>query len=249
MSQVLIVTGSSRGIGAATAVAAGRLGYSVCVNYRVNQEAAEKVVNEIRAVGSKAISVQADMGKEADVIDLFSTVDRELGPVTGLVNNAAILGGLQSKVEDMTAERINKMLAVNVTGCFLAAREAIKRMSRERGGKGGAIVNVSSLASRLGAANEYVDYAASKAAVDTLTIGLSKEVAHLGIRVNAVRPGTIRTDIHASGGSPDRAEKVGPLIPLQRPGEPEEIAHTILWLLSQEASYVTGAILDATGGR
>jgi NAD(P)-dependent dehydrogenase (short-subunit alcohol dehydrogenase family) len=242
---VIVITGGGRGIGAATARLASEKGYAVCVNYLRDRTSAENIVKEIT---TKAVAVQADTSLEADVVRLFNTVDQELGRVTALVNNAGIVLR-QSRVEDMTAERIHRMMAVNVLGPLLCSREAIKRMSTRHGGKGGAIVNISSGASRLGSPGEYVDYAASKGAVDTMTIGMSKELAAEGIRVNAVRPGFVHTDIHASGGEPNRIERLRDGIPMKRGGEPEEIARAILWLLSGEASYSTGAILDATGGR
>jgi len=248
MRQILVVTGGSRGIGAATALLAAERGYTVCVNYQSNASAAEKVVNEIRASGGEAIAVQADVSVEADVIRLFETVDRELGRVTALVNNAGILER-QMRVEDMSAERLNRILAVNVTGIFLCAREAVRRMSTRHGGPGGAIVNVSSVAARLGSPGEYVDYAASKGATDTFTIGLAQEVAPDGIRVNAVRPAFIYTDIHASGGEPNRVDRVKGMVPLRRGGTAKEVAHAILWLLSDEASYSTGTFIDVTGGK
>jgi NAD(P)-dependent dehydrogenase (short-subunit alcohol dehydrogenase family) len=248
MKQVLVVTGASRGIGAATARLAASRGYAVCVNFRENEAAARGIVTAIQEGGGEAIAVQADVASEGDVVRLFATVDEKLGTVTGLVNNAGMLEK-QSKVETMTAERIVRVLTTNVVGSFLCAREAVRRMSSERGGRGGVIVNLSSAAARLGGSGEYVDYAASKGAVDTLTVGLAREVAGEGIRVNAVRPGIIETEIHASGGDPQRAERKGPLAPLGRAGRVDEVAHAILWLLSSEASYVTGAILDVTGGR
>lgn len=245
---VLIVTGASRGIGAATALLGAARGYAVCVNYRKEQEAAEAVTARIRASGGRAFAFRADVSREDDVARLFGAVDEELGLVTALVNNAGILER-QTRVEEMTAERVNRVLATNVTGCFLCCREAVLRMSAKRGGPGGAIVNVSSAAARLGSAGEYVDYAASKGAVDTLTIGLAREVAAEGIRVNAVRPASIHTDIHASGGEPDRVRRLESSIPMGRGGTPEEVAHAILWLLSDEASYCTGSFLDLAGGR
>jgi NAD(P)-dependent dehydrogenase (short-subunit alcohol dehydrogenase family) len=242
---VMVITGGSRGIGAATAKLAAERGYAVCVNFLQDRKAAEKVVKQLK---SKAVAVQADTSKEADVVRLFATVDKELGRVTALVNNAGIVAK-QSRVESMDAGRIERMLAVNVLGPLLCTREAIKRMSTRHGGKGGAVVNISSGASRLGSPGEYVDYAASKGAVDTMTIGLAKELAADGIRVNAVRPGFVHTDIHAAGGEPNRIERLRDSIPMKRGGEPEEIARAILWLLSDEASFSTGAILDAAGGR
>jgi len=248
MDKVLVVTGGSRGIGAATARLAAEGGYAVCINYLRNRAAADALVDAIRAGGARAIAVPGDVAVEADVVRLFQTVDAELGRITALVNNAGILER-QMRVETMDAARLNRVFATNVTGSFLCAREAIRRMSTQRGGQGGAIVNVSSAASRLGSPGEYVDYAASKGAIDTLTIGLAREVATEGIRVNAVRPGVIHTDIHASGGDPGRPERVRSAIPMQRVGDAEEVARAILWLLSEEASYTTGAILDVTGGR
>lgn len=248
MKRVMIVTGGGRGIGAATArLAAGR-GYSVCVNYRQNRDAAEALVRDIRDSGGEAIAVPADIASESEVVRLFQEVDAQLGSVTALVNNAGILER-QMRVEEMDSGRLTRILTTNVTGSFLCAREAVRRMSTRNGGRGGAIVNVSSAASRLGSAGEYVDYAASKGAIDTLTIGLSREVATEGIRVNAVRPAFIHTDIHAAGGEPDRIERLRSSIPLQRGGQPEEVAQAILWLLSDEASYVTGAFIDLAGGR
>ena len=245
MSGVMLITGGGRGIGAATARLAAERGYSVCVNYRADQTSAHNLVDEI---GKKAIAVQADVASEADVLRLFKTVDEKLGRLDVLVNNAGIVDR-SSRVEAMSAERIQRMLAINVTGSFLCAREAVKRMSTRHGGKGGAIVNVSSMAAKLGAAGDYVDYAASKAAIDTLTVGLAREVGAEGIRVNGVRPGVIRTEIHATSGDPARAERIGAAAPLQRAGEAEEVARTILWLASGEASYITGALLDVSGGR
>lgn len=248
MRGVLVVTGASRGIGAATARLAATQGYAVGVNYRHSSTAADAIVAEIQAGGSRALAVAGDVAEEGQVAHLFETVERSLGPITGLVNNAGVLEP-QARVEDMDARRLQRILATNVTGAFLCAREAVRRMSRRHGGHGGAIVNVSSMAARLGAPNEYVDYAASKAAVDALTIGLAKEVAAEGIRVNAVRPGVIYTDIHASGGEPDRVERLKDAVPMKRGGQPEEVAQAILWLLSDDASYVTGSFVDVSGGR
>jgi NAD(P)-dependent dehydrogenase (short-subunit alcohol dehydrogenase family) len=248
MSKVLVVTGGGRGIGAATALLAAKRGYAVAVNYLKNSEAADRVVETIKEARGKAIAVAADVSVESQVVAMFAETDRMLGRVSALVNNAGIVD-LRSRVEDMSAERIQRMLAVNVTGSFLCAREAVKRMSTRNGGKGGAIVNVSSIAARLGGPGDYVDYAASKGAIDTFTIGLAKEVGGEGIRVNAVRPGVIRTEIHAASGDPGRVERIGAVTPLLRPGETEEIARSIMWLLSDEASYITGAILDVSGGR
>lgn len=248
MQDILIVTGGSRGIGAATARLAGARGYTVCVNYLRDESAASAVVDEIVAAGGNAIAVAGDVAREADVVRLFEHVDEALGPVTALVNNAGILE-TQTRVEHMDAARLERVFTVNVVGSFLCAREAVRRMSTRHGGQGGAIVNLSSAASRLGAPDEYVDYAASKGAIDTFTIGLSREVAAEGIRVNAVRPGIIDTEIHARGGDPGRVERLAGSLPMRRGGSPEEVATAILWLLSGEASYTTGALLDIAGGR
>ena len=247
-SRAVLITGASRGIGASTARLAAKAGYDVCLNYLRNHEAAEGVARDVRAAGRKALVVQGDVGEEADVLRLFSACDEAFGPLDALVNNAGILE-LKMRLEDMEAGRLDRVMKANIIGSFLCAREAVKRMSTKRGGSGGAIVNVSSVAARLGAPDEYIDYAASKAAIDTLTIGLAKEVAMDGIRVNAVRPGPIHTDIHASGGEPHRIERIKGAIPMKRGGEPDEVAHAILWLLSDEASYTTGALLDVAGGR
>jgi NAD(P)-dependent dehydrogenase (short-subunit alcohol dehydrogenase family) len=247
MNKVLIVTGGSRGIGAATAMLAAEQGYDVCVNYLQNQEAANSVVNSIEQRGGKAIAVSADVASESDIIQLFDTVDKQLGKVTALVNNAGILEQ-QTRVEYMDVARLNRVFATNITGSFLCAREAIKRMSTRYGGAGGAIVNVSSGASRTGSPNDYIDYAASKGAIDTMTIGLAKEVADEGIRVNAVRPGLIYTEIHAAGGEPNRVNRLKTMIPLKRGGEAIEVAQAILWLLSDDASYTTGSFINVTGG-
>lgn len=246
--KVLLVTGGSRGIGAATARLAAARGYAVGINYVRNRPAAEALVREIRDAGGEAVAIAADVGVERDVVCMFEQVDAELGPISALVNNTGVLER-QMRVEEMDAARLARIFTTNVIGAFLCAREAVRRMSTRRGGAGGAIVNVSSIAARLGAPDEYVDYAASKGAVDTLTVGLAKEVAGDGIRVNGVRPGVIYTDIHASGGEPDRVERVRAGVPMRRGGQAEEVAHAILWLLSDEASYTTGAILDVTGGR
>jgi NAD(P)-dependent dehydrogenase (short-subunit alcohol dehydrogenase family) len=245
---VLIVTGGGRGIGAATARLAAKKGYAVCINYLHDRASADAVAQDIRDQGGSAIAVPGDVASEQDVVRLFAECDRSLGPLTALANNAGIVTR-QSRVEAMDAERLQRMFAVNVVGAFLCAREAIKRMSTKHGGKGGAIVNVSSGAARLGSPGEYVDYAASKGAIDTMTIGLAKELAPDGIRVNCVRPGFVHTEIHAAGGEPNRIERLRDSIPMKRGGEPEEVARAILWLLSEEASYSTGAILDVTGGR
>lgn len=244
--KVIIITGASRGIGAATARLAGQRGYRVCVNYVRDRSAAEAVVTAIEADGGRAIAVPADVSLEDDVARLFSEVDDRLGPLTALVNNAGILE-TQMRVDQMRADRLNRLFATNVTGYFLCAREAVRRMSTRHGGRGGAIVNVSSAASRLGSPGEYVDYAATKGAIDTLTIGLAREVAAEGIRVNAVRPAFIYTDIHASGGEPGRVDRVKHAVPMRRGGHPDEVAQAILWLIS-EASYSTGAFIEVAGG-
>ncbi|HSM89989.1 MAG TPA: SDR family oxidoreductase [Desulfobacterales bacterium] len=247
MKKIAIITGASRGIGAATALLAAERGYAVCVNYLRNRAAADAVVHAIDCSGGKAIAVAADVSVEADVLRLFESVDKKLGPLTALVNNAGILDR-QMRVEEMNAARLNRVFATNITGYFLCAREAIRRMSIKRGGAGGAIVNVSSGASRTGSPGEYVDYAASKGAIDTMTIGLAREVAEEGIRVNAVRPAFIYTDIHSSGGEPGRVDRVKQFVPMKRGGEAIEVARAILWLLSDEASYSTGTLIDVTGG-
>jgi NAD(P)-dependent dehydrogenase (short-subunit alcohol dehydrogenase family) len=246
--RVMIVTGGGRGIGAATARLAAKRGYAVCVNYLRDRDAAESVVHEIRSAEGRAIAVAGDVSLEADVLKLFQESDRSLGRLTALVNNAGIVVRA-SRVEAMDGARLQRMFATNVIGPFLCACEAIKRMSTKHGGKGGAIVNVSSGAARLGSPGEWVDYAASKGAIDTMTLGLAKELAEEGIRVNCVRPGFVNTDIHATAGEPDRIERLRESIPMKRGGEPGEVARAILWLLSDEASYSTGAILDVTGGR
>jgi NAD(P)-dependent dehydrogenase (short-subunit alcohol dehydrogenase family) len=248
MKKVLIVTGGGRGIGAAIARLAAADGYAVCLSYLSNQAAADELVASIAAKGGVALAVQADVAVEQDVVRLFGQVDASLGRVTALVNNAGILER-QGRVEDMDAARIGRIFATNVIGSFICAREAIRRMSTRHGGSGGAIVNLSSRASRLGAPGEYVDYAASKGAIDTFTVGLAKEVAAEGIRVNAVSPGVIYTDIHASGGEPGRVVRVKDAIPMRRGGTAEEVARAVLWLLSDAASYTTGASIDVAGGR
>ncbi|HEX6295188.1 MAG TPA: SDR family oxidoreductase [Burkholderiales bacterium] len=245
MGGVMIVTGGSRGIGAATARLAATRGYAVCVNYRRERDAAERLAKEI---GAGAIAVAGDVSDEGDVLRLFEAVDCELGPVSALVNNAGIVD-LGTRVEAITPARLQRMFAVNVFGSFYCAREAVKRMSRRHGGKGGVIVNLSSIAAKLGGPGEYVDYAAAKGAIDTFTVGLAKEVGDEGIRVNAVRPGIIRTEIHLSSGDPGRVERIGAAAPLGRPGEAEEVARVILWLASEESSYMSGALVDVSGGR
>jgi NAD(P)-dependent dehydrogenase (short-subunit alcohol dehydrogenase family) len=244
----ILITGASRGIGAATARVLAAKGHNLCINYHEQKDKANRLVEHLQKQGVKAIAVQADISQEQQVVNLFNTMDEQLGPLTGLVNNAGILLP-QMPVEQMDAERINRLLTTNVTSYFLCCREAIKRMALKNGGQGGAIVNVSSAAARLGSAFEYVDYAASKGAIDTLTRGLSIEVAKQGIRVNCVRPGFIATDMHADGGEPNRIERVRSFIPMGRGGEPEEVANAIAWLLSEDASYVTGSFTDIAGGR
>ena len=241
--KVLVVTGGGRGIGAATARLAAHSGYRVCVNYRKEKDAAETLAREIGG-----LAIQGDVASEADVVRLFQAVDEKLGRVNVLVNNAGIVDR-GARVESMSAERIQRMLAVNVLGSFLCAREAVKRMSKRNGGAGGAIVNLSSIAAKLGAPGEYVDYAAAKGAIDTFTVGLAKEVGADGIRVNCVRPGVIRTEIHLASGYPARVDRIGSAAPLGRAGEADEVARTILWLASDEASYISGALLDVSGGR
>lgn len=247
MSGVMVVTGGSRGIGAAICRLAAARGYDLCVNYASDRAAAEAVVAEVEAVGRKAVAVQADLAKPEEIAPLFEAA-AELGPLTALVNNAGITGRI-SRLDAVDIEIIRRTVDLNVTGAILAAREAVLRMSTRHGGRGGGIVNISSVASRLGSPGEYTWYAATKGAIDSFTLGLAKEVAAEGIRVNAVSPGLIDTGIHAAGGNPDRVAQVAPNIPLGRAGTPEEIAQATLWLLSEEASYVTGAILSASGGR
>ena len=248
MAGIVLITGGSRGIGAAAAHLAASRGYAVCVNYRANETAARAVVQNITAGGGRAIAVQADVGIEAEVVRLFETCDRQLGTLTALVNNAGILE-TQARVEAMDAARLQRVFAANVTGAFICAREAVRRMSTKHGGQGGAIVNISSRAAVLGSPNEYVDYAASKAAIDTLTIGLAQEVAQEGIRVNAIRAGIIYTEIHASGGEPGRVDRLKATVPMRRGGTADEVARAILWLLSDEASFTTGSFVDVSGGR
>ena len=246
--RTLVVTGGSRGIGAAVAQLAGSRGYSVAVNFRCHEAAARAVVEEIRSSGGSAVAIRGDVALEADIIRLFQDAEQELGPIYGLVNNAGVTGGF-SRVEMLEAASLAQVLSANIAGTILCSREAVKRMSNRRGGQGGVIVNISSLAARTGGAGEWVHYAASKGAVDTFTIGLAREVAAEGIRVNAVAPGLIATEIHAANGSPDRLEKLSPSIPLGRPGSPTEVAEGVLWLLSDAASYTTGTILEIGGGR
>ena len=248
MNKVLLVTGASRGIGAATARLAGTEGYAVAVNYSTNAQAADDVVRTIEASGGTAIALQADIGDEAQVMRLFEQVDQQLGTLTALVNNAGVVD-VSSTVAEMTGARLKRMFDINVLGSIFCAREAVRRMSTQRGGAGGAIVNLSSAASRLGSPGQYVDYAAAKGAIDAFTMGLAKEVAAEGIRVNAVRPGLIDTDIHASGGEPDRVARLVHMVPMQRSGSAEEVAQAVVWLLSDAASYTTMSLLDVSGGR
>jgi NAD(P)-dependent dehydrogenase (short-subunit alcohol dehydrogenase family) len=248
MAQNILITGGGRGIGAAIAISAARAGYDVGLSYKNDQRRAEAVVAEIRALGRKAFAMQSDVAQEEQIVALFARSDRELGQLSALVNNAGITGNA-TRVENVDAASINGVLAANITGSFICAREAVKRMSTKHGGRGGAIVNISSAAARHGSPNEYVHYAASKGAIDTFTVGLAKEVADDGIRVNAIRPGLIDTEIHASSGLPDRIARITPTIPLKRIGSADEVAAAVLWLLSDAASYVTGAILDVSGGR
>jgi NAD(P)-dependent dehydrogenase (short-subunit alcohol dehydrogenase family) len=248
LNEVLLITGASRGIGAATALLAARKGYAVAVNYAQNEAAAEEVARAILAGGGQAITVQADVADEAQVLAMFAQVDSRLGRLTALVNNAGVVDMAQ-RVDAMSVERLRRMFDINVIGSFVCAREAVRRMSTRHGGSGGAIVNVSSAAARLGSPAQYVDYAAAKGAIDVFTMGLAKEVAAEGIRVNAVRPGLIETDIHASGGLPDRVQQLAPQVPMQRGGTADEVAQAIVWLLSAEASYTTMSLLDVSGGR
>ena len=248
MNPTLLVTGGSRGIGAATALLAAQRGYAVAVNYTTNSLAADEVVRQIRAQGGNAITVQADVSDEAQIMAMFQKIDAKLGRLTALVNNAGVVD-VAARVDEMSVARLKRMFDINVLGSFVCAREAVKRMSTRFGGSGGAIVNVSSAAARLGGGGQYVDYAASKGAIDTFTVGLANEVAQEGIRVNAVRPGIIETEIHASGGQPDRIRQMAPQVPMQRAGSAEEVAQAIMWLLSGDASYTTGTLLDVTGGR
>ena len=248
MQPIVLITGGSRGIGAATALLAARKGYAVAVNYTSNSLAADEVVRQIRDGGGSAITVQADVAVESQVLAMFDKIDAKLGPVSSLVNNAGVVD-VACRVDTMTVDRLQRMFNTNIIGSFVCAREAVKRMSTRHGGSGGSIVNVSSAASRVGSPGQYVDYAASKGAIDTFTLGLAKEVAAEGIRVNAVRPGIIHTDIHASGGEPDRAQRLATQLPMQRPGTALEVAQAIVWLMGVDASYTTGALLDVSGGR
>jgi NAD(P)-dependent dehydrogenase (short-subunit alcohol dehydrogenase family) len=248
MNQSLLITGGSRGIGAAAAVRAAQQGWDVAINYTRDAAAAERVAAQVRAAGRRALVIQADVSDEAQVLAMCTAVDKEFGRLGGLVNNAGVVD-MPARVDEMSLQRLMRMFAINLTGSFLCAREAVKRMSTKHGGKGGVIVNLSSAAARLGSPGQYVDYAAAKAGIDTFTLGLAREVATEGIRVNAVRPGIIDTDIHASGGLPDRAKQVAPVVPMQRAGTADEVAQAIVWLLSDASSYTTGAVLDVTGGR
>ncbi|WP_090142378.1 SDR family oxidoreductase [Limnohabitans sp. DM1] len=248
MNKVLLVTGGSRGIGAATALLAAQNGWSVAVNYTANSLAADEVVRQIRAMGGQAMSVQADVAEEAQVLRMFEHIDAKFGRLTGLVNNAGVVD-VKARVDEMSVARWKRMFDINVIGSLICAREAVRRMSTQHGGEGGSIVNVSSAASRLGAPGQYVDYAAAKGAIDAFTIGLAKEVAAEGIRVNAVRPGLIETEIHASGGLPNRVKELQHLVPAQRGGTADEVAQGIVWLLSDSASYTTMSFLDISGGR
>ncbi len=245
---VAFITGGSRGIGAASARLLATAGWDVGITYRTERAAAEVIVNDVRATGRRACAIQCDVADEASIVSAFAHVTDELGTMTAFINNAGVVD-FAARLDEMSAERLDRMFRINAVGAFIAAREAVKRMSTKHGGHGGSIVNVGSAAARIGSPNQYIDYAASKAAMDTMTLGLSKEVALEGLRVNCVRPGITRTDIHASGGQPDRADLMGSMIPIGRAGEPEEIAELIVWLCSSAASYVTGAIIDASGGR
>jgi len=244
----IVITGGSRGIGAACTLVAAREGYDVCVNFVGNEAAANRIVQEVIAAGRNAIAVQGDVANEADVLRIFAESKERLGPVTGLINNAGILA-TEGRLDSFSAERIARVVAVNVTGSLLCAREAVKAMSTKHGGAGGSIVNMSSVAASIGSPGEFIDYAATKGAIDTFTVGLAREVATEKIRVNGVRPGIIDTDIHASGGNPGRAKKLNHLIPMQRCGTVMEVAEVILWLMSDAASYVTGTMIDVSGGR
>ena len=246
--RTVLVTGGGRGIGAATSLLCAHQGWAVAVNYTSGAAPAAAIVAQIRAAGGTALAVQADVADEAQVLAMFATLERELPPLGALVNNAGVVD-VQARVDVMSLQRLQRMFAINVFGSFLCAREAVKRLSTKHGGRGGAIVNLSSAASRLGAPGQYVDYAAAKGAIDVFTLGLAKEVALEGIRVNAVRPGIIETEIHASGGLPNRAKQMAPLVPMQRAGSAEEVAQAIVWLLSDASSYTTGSFVDVTGGR
>ena len=248
MTHVVLITGGSRGIGAATALLAAAQGYAVAVNYTTNSLAVDEVVRRIRASGGQAMAVKADVAKESEVVAMFEKVDAKFGRLTALVNNAGVVDDM-CRVDKITTARLQRMFEVNVFGSFICAREAVRRMSTAHGGAGGSIVNVSSAAARIGSPGQYVDYAAAKGAIDTFTLGLAKEVAAEGIRVNAVRPGIIDTDIHASGGQPDKARLQGPTAPMQRAGTAAEVAEAIVWLMSDKASYTTGVLLDVAGGR
>lgn len=248
MSKTILITGASRGIGRAAAILAGERGWSIGVNFARNRSAAEEVVGLVTKAGGRAVAVQGDVALEADVISAFDQVEQAFGPLDGVVANAGIVAPAQT-LADMSTDSLRHMFEVNVLGAYLCAREAARRLSTSRGGRGGSLVLVSSVAARLGSPFEYIDYAGSKAAVDTLALGLSKELGAEGVRVNAVRPGVTETDIHASGGQPDRAQRVGALTPFGRPGRPEEVAEAIVWLLSDVSSYVSGALLDVSSGR
>ncbi|MBS0341602.1 MAG: SDR family oxidoreductase [Proteobacteria bacterium] len=245
---IVLITGGSRGIGAATALLAAQRGFAVAINYARQADAAQQLVQRIQAEGGRAMAVQADVGDEAQVLRMFGEVDAKLGRLSALVNNAGIVD-MKARLDEMSVARLERMMRINVVGAFVCAREAVRRMSTRHGGSGGVIVNLSSAAARLGSPEQYIDYAASKGAIDTLTIGLAKEVAQEGIRVNGVRPGLIDTEIHASGGDPDRAFQLAHTVPMKRTGTAQEIANAIVWLMSAEASYVTGTTIDVTGGR
>jgi NAD(P)-dependent dehydrogenase (short-subunit alcohol dehydrogenase family) len=247
-ANAVVITGASRGIGAATALLAAERGFAVAVNYATGETEAAKVVRKIQSAGGKAVAIQADLAREEDIVQLFTQADRRLGRLRGLVNNAGVTGGF-ARVEQVTGAMLERLFAVNVTGAILCAREAVKRMSTKSGGRGGAIVNISSLAARTGSAGEWVHYAATKGAIDTFTLGLAREVAKEGIRVNAVAPGLVETGIHAANGEPGRLERLKPTIPMGRPGRAEEIAEAVVWLLSAASSYVAGSILEVGGGR